>query len=541
MPRVLRGVLAAVLLSGVVVAVPSHAAAYGSAQRSYVVPTRRGLIYLEVVHPTLNGRIVKAPEVLTYSPYSVLGRNGDASTYTALGIARAYADVVGTGNSGGCYDYGGNGEKQSGYDVVEWLAKQKWSTAVTRPPHLVTIVPQAAISRWYDYAYSGGVRYTDTNEDLGHEGPGAVTDEGADTPLGFDFGFAIPPPADVTDPGWAARVASTTRPCQEVEHTLRGYSLTPDYDAFWQERDYAKDAHLVRIPVMVALNWGDWNVKQDTGLRFYEQLTHSVNRKLYAGTRWEGHGPPSTKAYDEARLEWLQHYLLGERTDAPGMPAVTSQTSDFKGPMDYRTGAFPATRPLRLYPSASGVLARKAGKSADASFAMTGTVTESDALASPRSPGRWLWFESAPLSHDVRVFGRPTVRLWSTAYRSWVTLAVVVVDVDAASRAAGVATDPQAMIGVTRGWLDSRYRFGLGRQVALPAGKASGIDVVAKPTDYTFRAEHRIGLLVTSETLDWAIAKPPGDCAGPECGRLHLQVGGARTYVSLPVVGAPRL
>jgi len=66
--------------------------------------------------------------ILTYSPYSVLGRNGDADHWVPKGYARAYADVIGTGNSGGCYDYGGNREKRTGHDVVEWISRQRWTT-----------------------------------------------------------------------------------------------------------------------------------------------------------------------------------------------------------------------------------------------------------------------------------------------------------------------------------------------------------------------------------------------------------------------------
>jgi predicted acyl esterase len=251
MRKWLAAAAAALILLGVGAAPAS--AAYGLATRSYVVPTRHGLVYLEVVHPVdASGALVQAPTILTYSPYSVLGRNGDGGRWVPRGYARAYADVVGTGNSGGCWDYGGVGEKESGYDVVEWIAAQEWSTgrlammggsydgttatatAVMRPPHLTTIVPEAAISRWYDYAYSGGIRYSDNNED--------PSDEGLDTPLGFDFGLAIPPPLDATDPTWADRVRSTITPCDELEHTQRGYDDTPDYDAFWLERDYVVDA-----------------------------------------------------------------------------------------------------------------------------------------------------------------------------------------------------------------------------------------------------------------------------------------------------------
>ena len=54
----------------------------GSVTVSYIVPTRDADIYLEVVEPTAGGKVVPSPVILTYSPYSVLGRNGDAVTGT---------------------------------------------------------------------------------------------------------------------------------------------------------------------------------------------------------------------------------------------------------------------------------------------------------------------------------------------------------------------------------------------------------------------------------------------------------------------------
>src|SRR3954453_4664610 len=232
-----RLLLAVAATIGVGMAVPSTAAPAkidGSVTVSYIVPTRDADIYLEVVEPTAGGKVVPSPVILPYSPYSVLGRNGDADHWNPLGYARAYADVIGTGNSGGCYDYGGNREKRTGHDVVEWIARQRWTTgkvgmlggsydgptqyatAVTHPRGLVTIVPEAAISRWYDYAYAGGMGYPDTAEDLGPRGPGAPGAGGGAPPPGFDIGFAIPPPADPQDADWQERVASTVRPCDEL-------------------------------------------------------------------------------------------------------------------------------------------------------------------------------------------------------------------------------------------------------------------------------------------------------------------------------------
>ena len=101
-------------------------------------------------------------------------------------------------------------------------------------PGLKAIVPIVGISRWYGYAYGDGVRYF-----LNSEVP---TDEGLDTPLAFDFGLARTPPTDPSDPLFADKLASRANPCDAAEHTVKGYDETPDYDQFWRERDYRKDA-----------------------------------------------------------------------------------------------------------------------------------------------------------------------------------------------------------------------------------------------------------------------------------------------------------
>src|SRR5688500_1431874 len=70
-----------------------------------------------------------APVVLTYSPYNTLSENrspnlaNDAlgQRLVKKGYARAIADVLGTRNSSGCWDYGGPKETRSGVDVVKFL------------------------------------------------------------------------------------------------------------------------------------------------------------------------------------------------------------------------------------------------------------------------------------------------------------------------------------------------------------------------------------------------------------------------------------
>jgi X-Pro dipeptidyl-peptidase len=564
-PR-LRFVLAA---AAVAAALPAPAASaaeppYGMKSESYVVPTRHGELYVEVVRPVDSaGQTVRGPAVFTLSPYSILGRNGDASRWVPRGYARVWGDVVGTGNSGGCYDYGGRREQETGYDLVEWIAGQPWSTgrvgmiggsyngttatatAVTRPPHLTTIVPEAGISRWYEYAYSGGIRYF-----LNNENP---TDEGVDTPLAFDFGFAAPPPLDAAGPDWAERVKSTIRPCDELAHTQHGYDDTPDYDAFWLERDYIVGAPKVRIPVLVAHNWGDWNVKQEEGINLYRALTGSANRKLYMGTRWRGHGRPGGD-YQHTVDAWFDRYLMGVPNGIERMPNVHSEMSSYDGPVAWYAGPWPTTRDVTLFAQHSNggdyewrLLTSRPGAAAAhprATFVSTGTNTETKANENPRANQGWLWFETPRLTRDVRIFGEVRIRLWSTVERTWITYTPTIVDVDPSQRVLGpgqaIALDERGLFSTTRGWLDSRYRQTLATQVLFAPGEPVAMTIVEKPQDYTFKQGHFIGLNVQTEINDWSLPKPYPGCVTPACNTVRINWEQGETTVTLPVVGAPK-
>jgi X-Pro dipeptidyl-peptidase len=573
----LSAVLAALLAAAIVPQIPASAApAYGSSDPlNYIVDTKHGGIYLEVVHPTLNGKIVKAPTILTYSPYSVLGRNGDAAKWNSMGIARAYADVVGTGNSGGCYDYGGKRELETGHKVVEYINKAKWggkvammggsydgttatATAITKPKGLATIIPIAAISRWYGYAYSGGMRYTDNNEWAGHQGPGAVTDEGADTPLAFDFGLAIPPPTDVENEDWADRVASTIVPCEELEHTMQGYSDTPDYTKFWKERDYLAGARKLKIPVLVAHNWGDWNVKQEEGWNLFQALK-GKNKKMYFGTRWEGHGAPGGK-FQTVVEQWMRHYLLGEKNGMPkALPTITTQTSDYDGAGKWFEGNKIKTKGLRLFAQenvstdpAAPVWTLEPHKPdlsvygggaqpAEAGWPVTGGNLEYHAGVHPRMNHEWIWFESMPLEKDLRIFGEIKVRIRGHIDREWVTLTPSIYDFNHKVHHTLPANqhytdDPGAGVAATRGFLDTRYRDGLAKQKLLAPNKPFEVQIATKPQDYTFKKGHSVGINFQSEIIEWAKSKAY-PCQSAECVRYILDWTKGDVQVILPVVG----
>ena len=539
-------------------------AAYGIEVRDYLVKTRYGRIYVEVAHPVnAAGKLVKGPAIFTYSPYSILGlpphyrRNNDMERWVPRGYVRVWADVVGTGNSGGCYDYGGRREKRTGHRLVEWIASRRWSTgkvgmfggsyegttatatAVTRPPHLTTIVPEAAIVRWYDYAYSGGIRYFLNNEE--------PADEGVDTPLAFDFGLSMPPPTDAEDPAWGERVAARVNPCEKIQHTNHGYDDTPDYGKFWRKRDYLRLADRVRIPVLVSHNWGDWNVKQEEAYKLYRALDNSRNRKLFMGTRWEGHGTPGGEGtlYYRTVGRWFDHYLMGVDNGIEDMAAVHSRRASYEGTDRLYSGRRPRTKPVRL------ILQNRYGRngylwkllpieprvrkdSPKARFRSTGSNTEAGANSDPRRNAQWFWFETPPLRRNVRIFGSIKVRLWSTVFRRWITYTPTIVDYVHGS------TNPHGPISVTRGWLDSRYRKTLRRRHQVEPGKRFGMTIVEKPMDYTFKKGHRIGLNIQTEITEWSVPKEYEDCERPSCNVVKINWQRGRSRVVLPVVRPPK-
>ncbi|HET8950889.1 MAG TPA: CocE/NonD family hydrolase, partial [Solirubrobacteraceae bacterium] len=212
--------LSRAVLGALVALVLLPAGAQGQAEdtiyESLSIPTVDGdRIHVEVARPK---GVAKAPVILTYSPYNSLSEGTSPNLaydelglrYLPKGYARAVADVLGTRNSSGCWDYGGRKEQQSGVDLVNALAAQPWANGKVAMiggsydgttanmvaargadvPGLAAIVPELAISRWYGYAYAGGVRYLGNSE--------RPTDEGFDTPFAFDFGIARTPPTQRT-------------------------------------------------------------------------------------------------------------------------------------------------------------------------------------------------------------------------------------------------------------------------------------------------------------------------------------------------------
>lgn len=116
-----------------------------------------------------------SPAIVTMTPYAADRYHEDAVFFARSGYAFIIVDCRGRGDSEGEFAPSFIDSKD-GHDTVEWVARKpfcdgqvamwggsyagenQWSTLVTRPPHLRTIVPAAATHMPVDYPWRGPVR-----------------------------------------------------------------------------------------------------------------------------------------------------------------------------------------------------------------------------------------------------------------------------------------------------------------------------------------------------------------------------------------------
>ncbi|HSE10806.1 MAG TPA: CocE/NonD family hydrolase [Nocardioidaceae bacterium] len=494
----------------------------------------------------------KQPVILTYSPYNSLSepetaRDSLGEKLVPEGYARAVADVLGTRGSTGCWDYGGPKEQQSGVDVVKYLARLPWSngrvamtggsyngTTATMVaargkavPELKAIVPIAAISRWYGYAYGNGVRYF-----LNSEKP---TDEGFDTPLAFDAGFAKTVAADPMGEHFADTVRSRAAECGAVEHNQEAYDRNPDYDGFWLRRDYRKDARRVRAAVLLAHGWRDYNVKQEEATELFRRLrvdrprtrrVEGVPFKLMYLTQGSHSGGTDGAQWERLLERFLAHTLKGERNGIRKEGPVITQGGSSNGPTRFRTARdypLPATSPTRLWLRGAGVgtsghlAVRPERRPRVASYVEAGGSTEELPL------GSGLTYLSRPLARPTRVVGSAVLDAWVRVSNQTMHLTPVLVD---------VAPDGSRRT-ISRGFQHVDYRNGL-READPVTDRWLRVHARLLPQDYTLARGHRIGLWVQSSNTVWAVPGNPGEVDVAQ-GRVGPRVTGSRLL--LPTIG----
>jgi X-Pro dipeptidyl-peptidase len=511
--------LAAVSLIAALAVVPGPAAGadpYAGYVNSHsYVPTRYGSIYVQYWKPVRG----KAPVILSMSPYRYLYAYPDptgsvdqmtdyySDTFLPRGYARAYADLLGTGFSDGCWDYGGAKEAEAGAAVVEWLAAQPWSTgkigmigtsydgaiqletATLAPPHLAAIVPQEPVSSWYHYNYEAAVTHNSTDDDVG------VADTGypIGTPDLFDLVLSRTPNTDpgISPEAHAANLADRASECEAIEHNYRGHVADPSYGSFWMERDWSLRASRVRAAVLLQHGWRDSNTKPDQFWRFWAALPASLDKRVLLG-RWNHTdvfaGPPdyATPPIDAGKYlaAFFDVHLKGKSPSLlASFPRILTEGSDEK----WRTTLPTALRPTtwRFPPG---------------SFVNTGAETSKIFKTLPggmKTPAMATWTTPA-LAKPVRIVGPSFVTASTAVMGVRGQLDATLLDVDATGTARVL----------TLGLLDLRYYEDPAAPRSIRPGEPMSVRLRLRPIDVVVGAGHHLELVLTGSEAVWGVPDP---------------------------------
>ncbi|MGH3371965.1 MAG: CocE/NonD family hydrolase, partial [Nocardioidaceae bacterium] len=310
MRRIGTGALAALMvwtLVGPVTVDAEEPQPDGYVTESIRVPTRDGgQLRGAVSFPTLGGTRLPGPfpVVLEYTPYC---NPGAQPLWTSHGFVYASVHLPGACGSDGQFTVYTPPVGRAGYDAVEWLGTQPWSTgkvgmvgasapgiaqlhtAREHPPHLTTIAPSIASLDFYnDIVYPGGILNS------------------ADSPVlaGIIASVMITPGIGyrLDNPESARRMIESGEGVPEdiftgaLTHTLK--------DDFWTIREV--DPAAIDIPVFALGNWDDFAPR--TAVRLFTETAHPSNRLAIGGVGHNGTPLPDYDG-DAETVAWMDYWL----------------------------------------------------------------------------------------------------------------------------------------------------------------------------------------------------------------------------------------
>lgn len=310
-----------------------------------LVPMRDGVkLATDVYRPAADG---KFPGILIRTPYKKEMSGLQGRYFARRGYVCAIQDVRGRFASEGEWEPFLN-EKQDGYDAVEWLAAQRWSSgkvgmigasylgwvqwlaATQNPPHLVTIIPNVAPpDPFRNIPYENGVFFLwgaiwwadvverEATADLSGRAMSDIMDKNYDQLL-----RALP----VIDLDKAVLGHENKYWRLWIEHNTD--------DAFWKRGSHLAELKNVRIPVFHQSGWFDGD-GIGSKLNYAAMASHGhPGQKLVLGP-W-GHSPEAHRGVGENDfgpeaiidlprdyLRWFDHWLKGVDNGIDREPLVS--------------------------------------------------------------------------------------------------------------------------------------------------------------------------------------------------------------------------
>ncbi|KRM99552.1 Xaa-Pro dipeptidyl-peptidase [Loigolactobacillus rennini] len=480
--------------------------------------------------------------------------------FLARGFANVYAGGIGTRDSDGIRTCGSAAETSSTTAIIEWLAgnrraftnrtdrieiKADWcngnvamtgksylgtlatAAATTGVAGLKTIIAEAAISSWYDYYRDNGLVVA----------PVDCQGEDADVLAALCQSRQ----KDAADKQKVEKVFS-----QELAKLKAGQDRTSgNYNAFWDARNYRKNAANTKADVVLVHGLNDWNVKPRNAEKMWQALKQTkVNRKLilHQGKHIYINNMPSLDFTDMMNL-WLSYQLYDVANNAPKvLPNVTIQ--DNRQPETWHAyhDWAPNDRKRQLFYFTPSTLQTK--EPTDAAF----VPFKDDSTAVFKQQGkdehRWLndfilgkaayqpsqaQFKTQPLTQPLLIDGNIDITLQAAVDQTTGLLSVMVIDYGHDQRLGadptvvardGYQLDPAGLTQdlvefqlaaatdyqlITRGHINLQNRNGADQVVPVNPHEFYTVHFALQPTHFTVPAGHQLGVIVYASDMGMTV------------------------------------
>ena len=405
-------------------------------------------------------------------PMFLWRETGPIEWYVEQGFAYVHADVRGTGISGGEFGFLSREEQQDLYDVIEWIAKQKWSNGkvagigqsyycmsqwfmgIQSPPHLACLAVYDGMNDPYRYlAFRGGIE--------------------SNFPL-YWFNASVRVPNLYPANGDHPRILEKDFYLDVQRH--------PNYDDYWKERTAAENLDKIRVPMFSIGVWAKMELHLAGNILGYHKAQGP--KKLFI----TGTATAVTSQIDFNNIEFHKKYLLpfygkylkGEKTSYDERPNVEYIVKNSGVARSFDSWPPPGTRKLRFYlgkgPTGSVTSLNDGALQSAASGAGGGSTTYAYphprwvlgvVAVGPQGPdpsAAVLTFTSAPLEADVEVAGHGKVILHASSTRNDMDFHIKVSEqLQQAPDERAKGAQPRYVI-VTKGWL--RASHGMDRDPA---------------------------------------------------------------------------
>ena len=507
------------------------------------VPMRDGtLLDAMIWRPSAPGRYPVLVERVGYDLEPRAGANGEL--YARHGYVVVAQNVRGVYASEGDYSLcrdDGWGERQDGYDTIEWAVSQPWSTgrvgmidgsysgvtqylvAPTRPPHLTALyVREGTGDLNREFLFQGGAHSLEMARrwalgsmiapQLGRRG-GTLSDPATRDRVEQALGDLERGLSDLPLKSWP--------PIEGVGGWYREMLDHLEDPAYWSTLSLARVVSEVDTPILHLGGWYDvfvnGTLRAFTGIR-----THGKSAECRAGQRlivgpWI-HGPANVRErqigevdfgpeavfdLDASRLRWYDSWLKGVENgvmDGPPVRLFLMGTNRWIGLEDWPPPGV-TCRPLHLASGGEDGRGRLTFEAPPADDAPDSYEYSPDdpvpslvhGLNTPPTEyrpveDRLLTYTTAPLEQDLHVVGPIRAVLYAASTAP---------DTDWVVRLCDVWPDGRSL-SVCDGILRARYRESLDRPTLMQPGEVYRFEVELNATAQTFRAGHRLRVHVTS-------------------------------------------